>query len=459
MKIFDTKEESCFGIVYENLSLPDRENRIIFHDGKFLSESNNHRYPKYTFFDYYKDYYSDSFLKNYNVPYLIITACGSWPHLDKIMYSEDIKNYLNTVGLEIYLYETIFIDISDSKRPFVNSLKFDSSREELFNIIKPSVVGFESTYDNISKMYCFEFENLKKFIIKNNLKKVTVYTGDYNIEKHFKNSYPEMTLATQDIFLTSLFRHSDSRFTSYEYNSYSTPPSSETILYKFWCGNRRYDGYRQLVAAYLLNMSALCSYQTKIEDSPFVVFDDRKDKSIPIWGKLENYLWFDLDKWKTDCPEIYSKIRHQLNIMPNSLSIDTNIESEVALESLPVPVSSYQQCFCSVITEARFAYPMGQFSEKTLNAIKSFRPFILVAPPRTLEYMQSYGIQTFDEFWDESYDQEENHESRLIKIFRIIDYINSFSIDELKELYIKMLPILEHNYRIIQNISKFKYNG
>jgi hypothetical protein len=73
--------------------------------------------------------------------------------------------------------------------------------------------------------------------------------------------------------------------------------------------------------------------------------------------------------------------------------------------------------------------------------------------------MQSYGIQTFDEFWDESYDQEENHESRLIKIFRIIDYINSFSIDELKELYIKMLPILEHNYRIIQNISKFKYNG
>jgi hypothetical protein len=112
-----------------------------------------------------------------------------------------------------------------------------------------------------------------------------------------------------------------------------------------------------------------------------------------------------------------------------------------------------------VITEARFAYPMGQFSEKTLNAIKSFRPFILVAPPRTLEYMQSYGIQTFDEFWDESYDQEENHESRLIKIFRIIDYIDSFSIDELKELYIKMLPILEHNYRIIQNISKFKYNG
>jgi hypothetical protein len=124
-----------------------------------------------------------------------------------------------------------------------------------------------------------------------------------------------------------------------------------------------------------------------------------------------------------------------------------------------VPISSYQSCFCAIVNEAKFAWPFGQFSEKTLNAIKSFRPFILAAPPRTLEYLKKYNIQTFDQFWDESYDQEENHEKRLIKIFDTIDYINSKNIKELRTLYKQIVPILEHNYNIITKIPITEFNG
>jgi hypothetical protein len=109
------------------------------------------------------------------------------------------------------------------------------------------------------------------------------------------------------------------------------------------------------------------------------------------------------------------------------------------------------------VTEARYALPTGNLSEKTLNAIKCFRPFILVASPYTLEYLKHYGVKTFSQFWDESYDREENHEQRLIKIFEVIDYIDSFTVDELKTLYSKMTPILEHNYQIIKNIAKVRY--
>jgi hypothetical protein len=74
----------------------------------------------------------------------------------------------------------------------------------------------------------------------------------------------------------------------------------------------------------------------------------------------------------------------------------------------------------------------------------------LVAPPHTLRYLKEEGYKTFNEFWDESYDEYENHGERLMKIFDLIDYIDSKSIDELHELYEQMKPILKHNYDLIK---------
>lgn len=52
-------------------------------------------------------------------------------------------------------------------------------------------------------------------------------------------------------------------------------------------------------------------------------------------------------------------------------------------------------------------------------------------------------------FWDESYDTIENHEERLFRIFEVIDNIDSKSIEELREIYNQMIPILEHNYNLV----------
>ena len=113
---------------------------------------------------------------------------------------------------------------------------------------------------------------------------------------------------------------------------------------------------------------------------------------------------------------------------------------------------SYKECFCAVINETRFAQPFGYFSEKTITAMGSKLPIILVAPPRTLEYLKTFGFQTFDKWWDESYDLEEDHEQRLLKIFDVIDFINNKSLDELKIIYQEMKEILEHNISIAKTI-------
>jgi hypothetical protein len=80
-------------------------------------------------------------------------------------------------------------------------------------------------------------------------------------------------------------------------------------------------------------------------------------------------------------------------------------------------------------------------------------PFILVAPPHTLSYLKTFGFKTFSNWWDESYDSEEDHYKRIIKIFDLIDYINLKSLDELKIIYAEMFDVLEHNKEILKNLS------
>ncbi len=454
MKTFHTKELTCFSAVYENLRLETHPRAIILHDGSRLYEEQSKLLNRYTFFDYYENQYRHTFINDESIPHLICTACGSFPHLDNVVYDLDTVEYLNSRGLHIYLYETIFID-SGKKRDSLNIV--DTLNP--YDTIKNSLVGFESTEDNLNMLYCFDFEKIQSFATRNNLKNITVFSGDYNVNRYFKKIYPTLKFSTQDIYITSLFKETSSSFNSYEYLK-NAEIDSGPIQYKFWCGTRRYEGYRHLTLSYLLDRSALCSYQYKIEDSPFNAFDKDPNRQEPLWGDLQNYLWFDLKAWKKIYPEKYNRIVLNAEYIKKtkSKSIDRDIEDSISLESHSVPYEYYEKCFCAVVTEARYAQPTGNFSEKTLNAIKCLRPFILVAPPYTLEYLKSYGVKTFSDYWDEGYDQEENHEKRLLKIFDLIDYIDSFTVTDLKILYNSMSPILEHNHKIIAQIYKEKWH-
>ena len=113
----------------------------------------------------------------------------------------------------------------------------------------------------------------------------------------------------------------------------------------------------------------------------------------------------------------------------------------------------YSDIFVDVVTESRYGQPTGNFSEKVLQTIQYQKPFILVAPPYTLEYLKSYGFKTFHDFWDESYDTELDHGERLAKIFYIINDILDKPIEELREMYKEMLPIVKHNLTTFKNVK------
>jgi hypothetical protein len=187
---------------------------------------------------------------------------------------------------------------------------------------------------------------------------------------------------------------------------------------------------------------------------------------------VKQNLWFDLDNWK-DKDRVMSKLSTMNNMTPSILDKLANgvhvtdgtkpywPNNDYATPAQNNPTTNtqeqyYRASFVDIVNETRFAQHTGNFSEKIYQAIKHRKPFIVVAPPHTLRYIKECGFETFNHYWDESYDSETNHEDRLSKVFDAIDYINSKSLDELKEMYKSMQDIVNYNYNLLITKTPFK---
>jgi hypothetical protein len=85
-------------------------------------------------------------------------------------------------------------------------------------------------------------------------------------------------------------------------------------------------------------------------------------------------------------------------------------------------------------------------TEKTFKAIALEMPFVLVAPAHSLQYMKSYGFQTFQGIFDESYDEEINDIKRIEKVTKLLKDLNELSVKERQQIHRACLPIVEHNF-------------
>jgi hypothetical protein len=362
------------------------------------------------------DFMGITFLKLLNNPIYIWTGTGRILPLEKIKYREKIQKKLRKKEIYFYLYEPICFYIDEFNRNFYSEIRHD---------------------DPTDKITVDEFESIKIFTENNNIKNFKIFTCDYNIQLLQKN-YPELNIHCLDIFL---------RGVSACYHSYRR--TENNITNKFWCGNWRYTLHRHIITSYLTNYSGTYSWGFQCS-----------------YDKIKQNNWFDFHQLEKEKNDQYTKLMKGFEYLnQKTLSIDTDLDSIIVdnIENVFIPnnqggqrnenfLKSFHNSFCAVINETRYAQPFGNFSEKTLNAIWAKLPFILVSPPYTLKYLKTFGFKTFDKWWDESYDSEEDHYKRMIKIFDLLDFINSKSIDELKIIYHKMDSILDNNRKIIKSI-------
>ena len=90
-------------------------------------------------------------------------------------------------------------------------------------------------------------------------------------------------------------------------------------------------------------------------------------------------------------------------------------------------------------------------TEKTFKPIAMGMPFMLSAPAHSLKYLRSYGFKTFEDVWDESYDNDEDDMARAIKLSYVMARIDKLSLDQKQQMYAQCIPIIEHNWNWFYN--------
>lgn len=110
----------------------------------------------------------------------------------------------------------------------------------------------------------------------------------------------------------------------------------------------------------------------------------------------------------------------------------------------------YKNSLVSIITETNYELSELTATEKTWKPAKEKHPFIMVGTPGSLRTLHEFGFKTFDDFWDESYDDEEDPRMRLYKIVQVCKEIGSWTPEQILDFKRKVKPIVEHNFQMLK---------
>lgn len=117
----------------------------------------------------------------------------------------------------------------------------------------------------------------------------------------------------------------------------------------------------------------------------------------------------------------------------------------------------YHKFFLDIVTETQFHSPNIMISEKTLRPLLTMSPFLTFATAGTLAHLRDHGFQTFGEFWDESYDNEQDPHLRFLACCRIIRQLSTMPLQVMKKIHEQMLPVLVHNRNTLINYINKQY--
>ena len=111
----------------------------------------------------------------------------------------------------------------------------------------------------------------------------------------------------------------------------------------------------------------------------------------------------------------------------------------------------FDNSFLWIPTESHLGHDGVIISEKTWKAIAYGSPFCINGEKNSLKYLKEMGFKTFEDFWDESYDNDTKPD-RIKKITNIVKNLCDKDISEINSMYQDMLPILRHNQKtMIEN--------
>jgi hypothetical protein len=117
----------------------------------------------------------------------------------------------------------------------------------------------------------------------------------------------------------------------------------------------------------------------------------------------------------------------------------------------------YRKIFVDVVCETKVMGNSLFLSEKTWRPMVAKRPFITMSNLNTLKNLRRLGFKTFDQWWDEGYD-DYSDQDRVREILKLVNTISTWSIDHCRQVLIEMQDVLDHNYQVFCELSYKKIN-
>ena len=352
---------------------------------------------------------------------------GYITELDEIEHDQAGVDKINRYGMTIWLFEPMcsYYEGEEFTQGFYSEFPYPEDK---------------------NRMRSKELDAIQRYQHRNGIEPymVKVNSGEYGIKESYPH-YNTLTLECKDLYVMSqrpiigLGALIKQDFHKHKFSKH------------FISLNWRFTKHRQIIANFLAGENGYLSWY--FSDS----FDVVKDK-----------LYFDIEAWQYSSPEVFKQLHDNTAICQQNSPYTVDKPSDLGINSEDsiwpsvaeykdgqtpslyntketMLANFYRDVFVDIVTETRFAQSCANYSEKVLQPMQYLKPFILVAPPYTLKYIKESGYQTFDQFWDESYDTIEDHGERLKKILELIKSILDKSLPELHNLYEQMMPILAHN--------------
>lgn len=110
----------------------------------------------------------------------------------------------------------------------------------------------------------------------------------------------------------------------------------------------------------------------------------------------------------------------------------------------------YLRTFLNVVSETKNDDNYMHITEKIDKSLVTMTPFIVLANQHTLKSLRELGFNTFNEYWDESYDDIKDYKLRSKKMFETLIFIEKEYGSNFKEILLgqPMKSILEQNYEL-----------
>lgn len=103
----------------------------------------------------------------------------------------------------------------------------------------------------------------------------------------------------------------------------------------------------------------------------------------------------------------------------------------------------------TIVSESVFNHPYPYFTEKTVSALITQRPFVIIGPQGSLNTLRQKGFKTFDDIFDESYDKIKDPSARLEAVFELVEQIHRRPLDQIKENVLQCRDKLNHNRKLM----------